>query len=187
MDNLNTTQAGQGSGVKPLLREIVGWAMAVVIALAAAFIINRFVIINALVPSESMEPAIMTGDRVIGLRFSYAYSAPQRGDVVIFRFPDDETQLYVKRIIGLPGDVLEVRQGRVYLNGSVEPLEEDYVQLFGTDDHGPYTVPEDAYFMMGDNRTQSLDSRYWQNTYVRREKVLGRAAFRIFPKPGRIV
>ena len=86
-------------------------------SVGVALFLNGFIIVNARVTSGSMENTIMTGDRVLGLRFSYWFSEPQQGDIVIFKYPDNETQNYIKRIIGLPGDSVEIVEGLVYVNG----------------------------------------------------------------------
>ena len=90
----------------------------------------------------------------------------------IFKFPDDESQLYIKRVIGLPGDKVQIIDGKVYINDSETPLDEPYLPEPPEGDYGPYYVPEDSYFMLGDNRNWSKDSRFWTNTYVKKEKVL---------------
>ncbi len=105
-------------------RELFQWVAAIVAAVLIALAIDNFVIVNAQIPSGSMENTIMTGDRVIGNRFAYSFSDPQRFDIIIFRYPDDESQLFIKRIIGLPGETVEIRDGKIYLNGSDEPLED---------------------------------------------------------------
>lgn len=163
---------------------IIEWGIALFVALLIAVVLTQFVFINAQIPSESMENTIMTGDRVLGFRFSYWIDGPQRGDIIIFEYPDDPENLFVKRVIGLPGDVVEIRDGLVYLNGSETPLDEPYVTTeVPTGDYGPYVVPQNSYFVLGDNRNHSLDSRYWQNTFVTRDALVGRAVVRIFPQP----
>lgn len=166
----------------PLLREIYDWVKIIVLAVVGAFLINNFLIINAVIPSASMETTIMTGDRVFGNRLAYINSEPKYGDIVIFKYPDDESQYFIKRVIGTPGDKVEVIDGVVYINS--EKIQEDFLSVTPTGDFGPYDVPEDCYFMMGDNRDNSADSRYWINTYVHKDKILGKAVFRYFPKPG---
>ena len=106
---------------------------------------------------------------------------PERGDIVVFMFPEDETKDFIKRVVGLPGDTVEVRNKTVYINGAA--LSEPYTQhvdptvlphqIQPRDNLGPLTVPENSYFVMGDNRDQSLDSRFWG--YVRRDKIKGKA------------
>lgn len=165
---------------------IFGWVKVVAIALVIALLINKFVIANALIPSGSMESTIMTGDRVIGLRTSYIFTSPERGDIVIFKNPDDESKLYIKRIIGVPGDKVVISDGLVYINDSEVPLEEEYLSVTPKGNFGPYEVPEDSYFMLGDNRNVSKDSRYWENTFVKEEKIIAKAIFRYYPSWGLI-
>ncbi len=161
--------------------ELVSWVKTIVLAVAIALFINFVIIVNATVPTGSMENTIMAGDRVIALRLSYLISEPERGDVVIFKYPDDEELLYVKRVIGLPGDTVEVKNGEVYVNGTV--LEEDYIREKTEGFYGPYEVPEGCYFMMGDNRNNSQDSRYWENKFVEEDKILGKVLFKYYKKP----
>ena len=162
-------------------RELFQWVAAIVAAVLIALAIDNFVIVNAQIPSGSMENTIMTGDRVIGNRFAYSFSDPQRFDIIIFRYPDDESQLFIKRIIGLPGETVEIRDGKIYLNGSDEPLEDVQTKETMGGSFGPYTVPENSYFVMGDNRNDSKDSRYWTNTFVTKDEILGKAIFRYWP------
>lgn len=160
-------------------KEIMEWIIVIEIAVILAVVLNMFIIVNAIVPTASMETTIMTGDRLFGNRLAYNKKDPQRGDIVIFRFPDDETQLFIKRIIGMPGDTLEMIDGVIFING--EAIDEPYLATIPYGDYGPITVPEGAYFMMGDNRNNSADSRYWQQPFVYRDKILGKAAFCYFP------
>lgn len=165
--------------------ELISWMKTIILAVAIALFIDFVVIVNATVPTGSMKNTIMEGDRVVAFRFSYLLSDPQRGDVVIFDYPDapeGETILYVKRVIGEPGDTVEVSGGKVYING--EPLEENYLLGDMVGEFGPYEVPEGSYFMMGDNRNDSLDSRYWSNKYVEKDEILGRVIFKYYKKPG---
>ena len=94
---------------------------------------------------------------------------------------DDESQLFIKRIIGLPGETVEIIDGKVYIDGSEAPLDDSFTPETPTGNYGPYTVPENCYFMLGDNRNNSKDSRFWQNTYVERDKILGKAVLKYFP------
>lgn len=165
-----------------LKAEIISWLQILVTAACIAFVLNTFIIANSRVPSGSMENTIMTNDRVIGSRLSYRFSSPERGDIAIFRFPDDESVYYVKRVIGLPGDTVDIIDGAVYLNGSDTPLEEPYLrQEMEPEEPMHFEVPEDCYFMMGDNRNYSFDARYWNNTYVKKEKLVAKVLFRYWP------
>lgn len=161
--------------------ELISWIKTIALALVLAVLIDGFVIVNATVPTGSMENTIMPDDRIVALRLSYLFNDPKRGDIVVFRYPDNEKVLYVKRIIGLPGETIEIIDGKVYINGAENPLEEAYLKEESPGSFGPYTVPEDSYFMMGDNRNNSLDSRYWQNKFVKSDKILGKVFFKYFP------
>lgn len=167
-----------------LKREILEWVLVIVVAVSLALFIDLVLIVNAIVPSASMETTIMVGDRVIGNRLAYNNDDPVRGDIVIFKFPDDESQLFIKRIIGMPGDTLQIVDGVVYING--EQLDEPYLTTTPLGSFGPITVPEGAYFMLGDNRNNSADSRYWNQPFVYRNKILGKAFVRYWPNPSKI-
>ena len=164
---------------KKVMKEVFSWILVFVIAIVAATLIKQYIIYNVEVPTGSMEETIQIGDRIVTSRLSYIMSGPRRGDIVVFPFPDDEEVDYIKRIIGLPGETIEGRDGLVYING--EPLVEPYVTEALDDDFGPYEVPEDSYFMMGDNRNNSMDSRYWDNKFLARDKIEGKAVLR-YPK-----
>ena len=111
-----------------IVKEIMSWVIPFAIALVAALLIKNFLIINADVPTGSMENTILPGDRFIGNRLAYVFGEPERGDIVVFRYPDDESEIYVKRVIGLPGDTIDIEDGKIYINGSAEPLQEDYLK-----------------------------------------------------------
>lgn len=164
-----------------MFKEVWSWVKTIALALVLAFIINSFIIVNATVPTGSMENTIMPNDRIIALRLTYYFEKPERGDIVVFKYPDDESVLYVKRVIGLPGETVVIRDGRVYIDGSETPLDDEYVKETPLGDFGPYEVPEGHYFMMGDNRNESKDSRYWDNTYVAENKILGKVYLKYFP------
>lgn len=184
----------------PLWRELLSWVEIIVIAVVLALFLTKFVIVNATVPTGSMENTIMPGNRLLGLRLTYLFSDPQRGDIVVFRYPVDESTNYIKRIIGLPGETVEIREGKIYIDGSDTPLEEDYLKEEWTvlNDGFTFEVPEDCYLMMGDNRNNSSDARYWASealktgladtpeeamsySYVHRDQILGKAYVRYWP------
>ena len=170
-------------------KEIISWIQIIVAAVIIALFLNNFIIANSRVPTGSMENTIMSKSRVIGSRLSYLTSDPERGDVVIFHFPDDPTgkTYYVKRIIGLPGETVDIVDGKVYIDGSDTPLDEPYLAEPMEGSWGPYEVPEGSYFMMGDNRNNSLDARYWENQYVKKDKIIAKVLFCYFPKFKKVV
>ena len=169
------------------------YAESILIAIIMALIIKAFVIQAFKIPSGSMIPTMLIGDHILVSKFIYGtklpftdkiiipMKKPSRRDVIVFKFPEDESKDFIKRVIGLPGDTVEVREKIVYING--EPLEEPYAEhgdkmvypagIQPRDNFGPVVVPEDSYFVMGDNRDFSLDSRYWG--FVKLNKIKGRA------------
>lgn len=171
----------------PTFYAVMDWVVVIVIALAAALFINFFVIVNSTVPSGSMERTIMTNSRMIGLRFSYWFEKPDRGDIIVFHYPDDPKQIFVKRIIGLPGETVEMIDGITYIDGVA--LEEDYINpdywerpIEGKNYNcGPFTVPEGHYFAMGDNRGNSHDSRFWTNHFIAKKAIIGKAVYCYWP------
>jgi len=151
---------------------------ALAIALAAA--INTFWLINAYVPSESMEPNIPKKSMALGLRTAYNAELPQTGDVIFFRHEELGNNLLVKRVVALPGQTVAIEAGRVYIDGDI--LEEPYIEEFSQDNFGLLRVPKDCYFVLGDNRLLSRDSRYWDEPYVHREEIVGKAVWVWFPQ-----
>lgn len=163
--------------------EILSWLKTIVFAVILALLINKFVIVNATVPTGSMETTIMPNDRIVALRLSYVFGEPQRGDIAVFKYPDDHSgeTLYVKRVVGLPGETLEIKEGHVYINGEINESVDEHIKETYIGDYGPYTIPENCYFMMGDNRNNSLDSRFWENKFVEEDDILGKVIFKYFP------
>ena len=162
-------------------REVFSWIACIVVTILLTEFILNFVIINANIPSGSMENTIMTNDKLIALRTSYWFNDPKRGDIIIFKYPDDESQLFIKRLIGLPGDTVEIRNGKVFINGVEDEKANSHVPETPTGNYGPYVVPEGSYFMLGDNREHSKDSRFWQNTFVTYDEIVGKAIVRYYP------
>ncbi len=166
-----------------VVKELISWVLVVVCAYLLALFITHCVIIKAEVPTGSMQSTIMIGDRLIGNRLAYLFSDPKRGDIVMFLYPDDESEIFIKRVIGLPGDTVQVLGGELFING--EKYEEDYLhEKMRDEDTKLFTVPEGCYFMMGDNRNNSKDSRVWKNPYVAKDKILGKAWLRYKPSLG---
>ena len=164
---------------KTVLMEMFSYIKIFSAAILIAFVLTRCVIVNAETPTSSMENTIMTGDRYFGLRISYLIEEPQRQDIIVFKFPDDESHVFVKRIIGIPGDIVEIKNDTVYVNG--EQLEEPYLkEPMSLGQNMVFEVPADSYFVMGDNRNISNDARYWNNTYVKKEQIIGKAIVKYY-------
>ena len=169
-------------------RVFLEYLRVIAIGVLVAFLLCRFVIINAEVPSSSMVPTIRVKDRMIGLRLTYYFSDPQRGDVAIFKCPeigDDYGKLYVKRVIGLPGETVTISAGKVIIttvDGETIYLDEPYLNEEPWPDVGvnnsSITLGDDEYFMMGDNRNYSHDSRYFGP--VRRDRIKAKVLFKYY-------
>jgi signal peptidase I len=155
------------------------WVPTIAVSVLIAWVLRTFVVASFYIPSKSMERTLLEGDLLIADKLSYRllHHDPARGDVMIFQFPDNRKQDYIKRVIGLPGDTVEVVNGRVRVNG-VE-LDESYTAEESWTDFDAVTVPEGHYFMMGDNRNHSSDSRVWG--FVPADHLEGRALFIFFP------
>ena len=180
--NAKHTNKSSLTKTQKIKKELFDIIKTILIAIIVAFIITNFIIVNAVVPTGSMKTTIMPNDRLIAFRLSYIFSEPKRGDIIVFKAPDDENMLYVKRIIGLPGETLNIIDGKVYINDSNEPLPDEYIMEEMLGSFGPYTIPKDSYFMMGDNRNDSQDSRYWENTFLSKDNILGKVIFKYYPK-----
>jgi signal peptidase I len=177
---------------KSLVRE---YGEAIVIAILLALVIRTFVVQAFTIPSGSMMDTLLVGDYILVNKFLYGpelpftdlrlpgLRTPRRGDIIVFKYPQDEKRDFIKRIIGTPGDAVQVRGQDVYVNG--QRLVEPYTKHTSPSAHlgqaycgyaygcEPTQVPADSYFVMGDNRDNSQDSRYWG--FVRRDKIKGKA------------
>ncbi|HHY76523.1 MAG TPA: signal peptidase I [Firmicutes bacterium] len=149
----------------------------VLIALLIAILVRAFVIERFVVDGPSMEPTLWDSQSLLVNKIAYRFSKPKRGDVVVFRYPLDPSRDYVKRCVAVGGDTVEIRMGRLYVNGLLK--EEPYVRYPGFYDMKPITVPEDCIFVLGDHRTNSEDSRMFGP--VKLSLVKGKAVFIIWP------
>lgn len=166
------------------------YSEALIVAIILAFFIRAFVIQAYRIPSGSMLETLQVGDYLFITRFNYDLKIPftsksffrtgdpAHGDIIVFKYPVDPSQDYIKRVIGVPGDTIEIREKQVYRNG--EKLDEPYVRfenpwsrIPGFDVRPPFIVPEDSFFVLGDNRDNSEDSRRWG--FVPRENIHGKA------------
>lgn len=163
-----------------LKREALELGKLFLFTLVAAFFIRENVMAAGDVPTGSMEETVMTGSRILINRLAYVLEEPERGDIVAFYYPDNPQEIYLKRVMGLPGETIEGIDGYVYINGV--KLENDYTTQVLEKDFGPFEVPEGCYFMMGDNRNNSWDSRYWQNKYVEKAEILGKVSLEFYPE-----
>ena len=213
---------------KSKFRETIDFLLPIIIAVIVALLLKSFVFANAVVPTGSMKNTIGEGDRIIASRLAYINSDPERYDIILFYFPDDESQIFVKRVIGLPGETVTIVDGSAFItdkDGNTYETDQSFItngdpigdygpfyipekgETITTDGvfcyaengmrvgysqfvdkycdvsaSGEYTVAENLYFCMGDNRNESHDSRFWDNTYVAENKILGEAKFKYYPK-----
>ncbi len=176
--------------LKRITRETVE---SIVIALVLALFIRTFVVQAFKIPSGSMEPTLLIGDHLLVNKFIYgihvpftdirflSLKRPKRGDVIVFEFPGDRSKDFIKRVIAVEGDTVEIRDKKVYVNG--KPVNDTHAfyadnrilpkGIDPRDNFGPVKVPKDSYFVMGDNRDKSYDSRYWG--FVQTKDLVGKA------------
>lgn len=182
MADKKRTQSVERS-TNPVVEGLQTLGLSVVLALG----IRTFVAEARYIPSGSMEPTLEINDRLVVEKISYHFNPPERGDIIVFWPPDSlfpegqRRDAFIKRVIGLPGDTVEVNGGIVFING--EPLEENYIKASPDYTWGPETVPEGSYVVLGDNRNSSYDSHSWG--FVPQENIIGKAVVRFWP-PSRI-
>lgn len=170
---------------KPLWRE---YLETIVLAVTVAVFMRVFVVSVYRVGSESMEDGLLTGDFIYVNKLAFSMGGePQRDDVIVFKYPLDMDMDFIKRIIGLPGDTIVIRQKQVYVNGvgeaAISTIRHDDTVQFSSDssyrdNYGPYIVPDSQYFVLGDNRDNSRDSRFWG--CVPRQNIYGKAVMIYF-------
>lgn len=165
-----------------VMRELLGMLVYVGIVLAITFLIITFVGQRTHVSGESMENTLDDGDQLIVDKLTYRFHDPERFDIIVFPFRYKDNTYYIKRIIGLPGETVQIVDGEIYING--ELLEESYGREV-MQDAGlaaePITLGEDEYFVLGDNRNYSSDSRDPSVALIHRKEIIGRAWLRIWP------
>jgi len=155
------------------------WLQVIILSVVFTFLIQTYVAEAREIPSGSMIPTLEIGDRVWVDKIYFKFSDLDRKDIIVFQPPNAPKDgiPYIKRIIGLPGDTVEIRKGQVYINNRI--LSESYLKEPFDTNYGPIVVPKDSYFVMGDNRNNSSDSRVWG--FVPQNNIKGHALFRYFP------
>jgi signal peptidase I len=179
-------------------KEIKEWAEALIIDIILATFIRTFFIQAFKIPTGSMKPTLLEGDHILVSKFIYGakipfskkgripgFRTPKRGDIIVFIYPEDPKKDYIKRLVGLPGETVRIKEGRVYING--KPLLDKQFQNiyyynrsnFCKNSEEEIIVPQDAYFVLGDNSGSSVDSRYWG--FVPKENLVGKANLIYWP------
>lgn len=151
----------------------------VAIALVLAFFIITFVVQSFVVDGSSMEPTLHHGQRLLVNKFIYYFTPPKRGDIVVFRYPANPREDFIKRVIAVGGDSVEIRDGKVIVNGEV--LEEPYILEPTYGRFGLVRVPPNSFFVLGDNRNNSKDSRYPDVGFLSRREIIGKASLIYWP------
>jgi len=166
------------------LRRVAEWVVLIVVALAVAFTLRIFVVQSFYIPSESMTPTLQVGDRVLVNKLAYRFGDPKRGDIVVFEAPPGEGSATVhdliKRVVGLPGEKIEGRDGDIYVDD--RRLEESWLpDGVRSREFGPVRIPDDHYWVLGDNRQGSRDSTFFKS--IPRDSIVGEAFVRMWPIP----
>ncbi len=151
----------------------------VIIAFIVAYILTNYIVLNTRVPTASMTDIINIEDRLFANRLAYVLKKPERGEIIVFTKEENKEKLFVKRIIGLPNETVLIDGGQIFIDGSV--LEDSYTKNETIGTFGPFLVPEDSYFVLGDNRSNSNDSRFWQYQYVGANHIVGQIFLKYYP------
>lgn len=162
-----------------VVREIKEWGESIIIAFILAMIIRTFVVQAFKIPSGSMRTTFLEGDRILVNKFIYRFKEPQRGDIVVFKYPEDQKKDFVKRLIAKSGETVEIKDGGIYIDDKLVETPQTIrgVYYYNRGDYGGLNqkikVPADSYYVLGDNSASSRDSRYWG--FVPKKNLLGKA------------
>ena len=171
---MRSIRSKKNSNIKRIISE---WYIPILAALIVAILIHKFVLFKVLVPTGSMEPAIMPGDQILVTRI-YNPDKIKRGEIVVFNSKELHDRL-IKRVVGLPGDKVTINdKGQVFINNNL--LSEPYIK-YPSDKTGNFVVPKDKFLMLGDNRADSFDARYWNNPYISGQDITAKAVLRVYP------
>lgn len=165
--------------VSSLGEEIKDWIVAILIAVVLAFFIRYFIVELYLVEGPSMRPTLENHERLVVNKFIYRFKAPERGEVLVFRYPKDPSRDFIKRVIAVPGDTIEIKDGRVFVNQQLQ--NETYILSKTRGSYPLATVPDGHIFVMGDNRNNSEDSRFSDVGFVPYDLVKGKAIMVFWP------
>ncbi|MGL6014505.1 MAG: signal peptidase I [Selenomonadaceae bacterium] len=159
--------------------EVKDWVVSILVAVVLAFFIRYFIVELYLVDGPSMRPTLLNQERLVVNKFIYRFRAPERGEVLVFRYPQDQSRDFIKRVIAVPGDTIEIKDGRVFVNQQL--MNEPYILSQTRGDYPLSTVPEGHIFVMGDNRNNSEDSRFADVGFVPFSLIKGKAMLVFWP------
>jgi len=172
-------EAGYSQAHSGLMGEFRGWIKDILLAIVISFVMVVFLYQPVKVEGTSMQPELLDQERIFVNKFVYNFETIHRGDIVVFWYPKDPSKSFIKRVVGVPGDVVQIKEGQVYINGQL--LEERYVPTGyqDLDSYAPLRVKDGYYYVLGDHRNASNDSRSWG--LVPRKYIYGKAVFRYWP------
>ena len=165
--------------------ELKELAQSILVALVLTLIIRTYVVQAFKIPSGSMRPTLIEGDKLFVNKYVYRFEPPQRGDIIVFKYPKDMKKDFIKRLVAFEGETIEIRDGKIYVDGKMLDDPNTFGKFYYYN-HDPYAnpnekirVPKDAYFVLGDNSANSQDSRFWG--FVPKKNMVGKAIFRWWP------
>ena len=168
-----------------VIRELKEWAQSIGVALVLTLILRTYVIQAFKIPSGSMRPTLIEGDKLFVNKYLYRFEPPKRGDIIVFRYPKDLKKDFIKRLVAFEGETVEIRDGKIYVDGKKLDNPETFGKFYYYN-HDPYgnpdekiKVPQGAFFVLGDNSANSQDSRFWG--FVPKKNMVGKAIFRWWP------
>ena len=172
-----------------IAHEVKEWAHSIFVALLLTLVIRTYVVQAFKIPSGSMRPTLLEGDKLFVNKYVYRFETPKRGDIIVFRYPNDPKKDFIKRLVGLGGETVEIRDGKIYVDGKALEDPGSFGKFFYYN-HDPFggpdekvRVPANTYYVLGDNSANSTDSRFWG--FAPKKNVLGKAVFRWWP-PNRL-
>ena len=159
--------------------EAKDWIISIVVAVVLAFLIRQFIVELYIVDGPSMRPTLQSQERLVVNKFIYSLRTPEKGEILVFKYPRDQSRDFIKRVIATPGDTIEIKDGRVYVNDQM--LNEDYILEKTRSEYPKATVPDGTVFVMGDNRNNSEDSRFADVGFVPYSLIKGKAILVFWP------
>lgn len=159
--------------------EAKDWIISIVVAVVLAFLIRQFIVELYIVDGPSMRPTLQSQERLVVNKFIYSLRAPEKGEILVFKYPRDQSRDFIKRVIATPGDTIEIKEGRVYVNDQMQ--SEDYILEKTRSEYPKATVPDGTVFVMGDNRNNSEDSRFADVGFVPYSLIKGKAMLVFWP------
>lgn len=159
--------------------EAKDWIISIVVAVVLAFLIRQFIVELYIVDGPSMRPTLQSQERLVVNKFIYSLRTPEKGEILVFKYPRDQSRDFIKRVIATPGDTIEIKDGRVYVNDQMQ--NEDYILEKTRSEYPKATVPDGTVFVMGDNRNNSEDSRFADVGFVPYSLIKGKAMLVFWP------